>query len=69
MVQGLGNDIIEIDRVREVLKKHGPHFYKKILTEPELTYCGSHDDAAIPLAGRFAAKEAIAKALGTGFVC
>lgn len=67
MTKGIGNDIIEIDRIRKTIKKHGPHFHKKIFTEQELEYCLSHQDPAIPLAGRFSAKEAIAKALGTGF--
>lgn len=67
MTKGLGNDIIEIERIRQTIEKHGPRFYQKIFTEKELDYCLSHKDSAPILAGRFAAKEAIAKALGTGF--
>ncbi|MCB1107390.1 MAG: holo-ACP synthase [Chlamydiia bacterium] len=66
-MRGLGNDILEIDRIRKTIEKHGTHFYKKIFTEAELEYCLGHQDAAIHLAGRFSAKEAIAKALGVGF--
>lgn len=67
MIKGLGNDIIEIDRIRQTVEKHGPHFYKKFFNERELEYCLAHVDPANLLAGRFAAKEAIAKAMGTGF--
>ena len=67
MIKGIGNDIIEIDRIRKTIEKHGAHFYQKIFTEEELEYCLAHKDSALPLAGRFSAKEAIAKALGTGF--
>jgi len=67
VIRGIGNDIIEIDRIRNTIEKHGTHFYQKVFTKEELDYCLSHKDSAPPLAGRFAAKEAIAKALGTGF--
>ncbi|NGX51179.1 MAG: Holo-[acyl-carrier-protein] synthase [Chlamydiae bacterium] len=65
-IKGLGNDIIEIDRIRKTIERHGTHFYNKVFTEAELEYCLSQADPATPLAGRFSAKEAIAKALGTG---
>lgn len=67
MIKGLGNDILEIDRIRKTIEKHGPHFYKKFFNERELKYCLAHKDSPTFLAGRFAAKEAIAKAMGTGF--
>ena len=67
MIKGLGNDILEIDRIRRVIESHGSQFYKKIFNQRELEYCLAHKDVATFLAGRFAAKEAIAKAMGTGF--
>lgn len=67
MTKGLGNDIIEIERIRQTIERHGAHFYKKIFTEQEIEYCLKHQDSAPSFAGRFSAKEAIAKALGTGF--
>lgn len=67
MIKGLGNDILEINRIRKTIEKHGPHFYKKLFNKRELEYCLAHKDPATLLAGRFAAKEAIAKAMGTGF--
>ena len=67
LVRGIGNDIIEISRIRQALEKHGEHFTHKLFTDSEQNYCYEQNDPAIRFAGRFAAKEAIAKALGTGF--
>jgi holo-[acyl-carrier protein] synthase len=66
LVKGLGTDIIEIARIRDTFQRHKDRFCKKILTENELSYCFQFRDPATPIAGRFAAKEAIAKALGNG---
>lgn len=65
-ILGLGNDIIEIDRIRESIQRHGTHFLDKLFTEKEQAHCLQFKDSAPHFAGRFAAKEAIAKALGTG---
>jgi len=67
LIKGLGNDIIAIDRIKQTIERHGTHFYNKVFTDAELKYCLSFKDPAVPIAGRFSAKEAIAKALGTGF--
>ena len=66
IVKGIGTDIIEIARIRNTIDRYKDRFYKKILTEQELSYCLQFGDPAIPVAGRFAAKEAVAKALGQG---
>lgn len=66
-VLGLGNDIIEISRIRKSIERHGAHFLNRLFTEKEQDICYKHQDSAPHFAGRFAAKEAIAKALGTGF--
>ena len=66
-MKGIGNDIIEIGRIRKTIDKHGAHFYNKIFTKKELDYCLSYKDPAFSLAGRFSVKESIAKAVGTGF--
>jgi holo-[acyl-carrier protein] synthase len=58
-----GVDIIEIERVARAIERHGPRFYARFFTEREVTE--SRRQAAA-LAARFAAKEAVAKALGTG---
>jgi len=64
---GLGNDIIEIERIRTSLSRHNGLFINKILTPNETVYSKKFKDPSPHIAGRFAAKEAIAKALGTGF--
>jgi len=61
----LGTDIIEVDRIRRAAEKH-PRFWQRILTEKEERYCRAAGDGIHCLAGRFAAKEAVMKALGTG---
>jgi holo-[acyl-carrier protein] synthase len=66
MIRGLGNDIIEINRIRAGIDRHGHHFVNKLFTEHEQQYCTKYRDSAPHFAGRFAAKEAIAKALGVG---
>jgi len=58
-----GVDLIEIARIEEVVTRHGKHYLERIFTPAELDYCGKRAES---LAGRFAAKEAVAKALGTG---
>ena len=65
--KGLGNDIIEIERVRRSIDRHGQHFLNRLFTQREQDYCYNFKDPVPHFAGRFAAKEAIAKALGTGF--
>lgn len=68
MIKNIGNDIIEVSRIKKAWLRHGERFLDKIFTPKEQSYCLSKK--AFPerhLAGRFAAKEALAKALGTGF--
>ena len=67
MVIGIGVDIIEIDRVKESIDKFGDHFLNKIYTEKELKYCLEKSDKYQHLAARFAAKEAVYKALSSGW--
>ena len=66
-ILGIGNDIIEIDRIKKSYDRHGYRFLTKLFTEKEQDYCLKHKDPIPHLAGRFAAKEAIVKAIGTGF--
>lgn len=58
-----GVDLIEIDRIEEVIARHGKHYLERIYTPAELEQCGKRVES---LAGRFAAKEAVVKALGSG---
>lgn len=66
MILGTGIDLVEIQRIRDALQRHGPSFATRILTAAEWAYCNSHQDAAPSVAARFAAKEAVSKALGIG---
>lgn len=66
-MKGLGNDIIAIKRIKEVMDKHGQRFLDRTYTLKEQEYCNKHKESLRNYAGRWAAKEAIAKAFGTGF--
>jgi holo-[acyl-carrier protein] synthase len=67
MIVGLGTDLIEVARVQASLDRHGTRFLRRIFTEGEIAYCQQkRHTAAESFAARFAAKEAGAKALGTG---
>ncbi len=63
----LGLDLVEVDRIRVLLEKHGIRFKQRTFTEGECEYCDLSKMAPLHYAARFAAKEAAAKALGTGF--
>jgi len=62
-VASIGVDIVEIERVESAIKRWGERFLNRIYTEAELRIC---QDSFLSLAARFAAKEAVMKALGTG---
>jgi holo-[acyl-carrier protein] synthase len=66
MILGTGIDIIEVARIAASFEKFGGRFVKRILHPAEIAYCLSHRNPAPFLAARFAAKEAISKAFGTG---
>ncbi|MHC5081695.1 MAG: holo-ACP synthase [Planctomycetota bacterium] len=66
-ILGIGTDIIEVERVRSALQRHGNRFVTRAFTEAEAGYCGTQADPAVHFAGRFAAKEAVLKALGVGW--
>lgn len=66
MIVGIGIDIIKNNRIKALIEKYGERFLKKIYTKAEIDYCQSKKMAAVSFAARFAAKEAVLKALGTG---
>lgn len=66
MIAGVGVDIVEIRRIEEAMKRHDS-FIDKIFSDVEIEYLKKRNFRAEFVAGRFAAKEAIVKALGTGF--
>jgi len=63
----LGLDLVDVERIRHLLERHGERFTERTFTEAECAYCNASATAALHYAARFAAKEAAAKALGTGF--
>jgi holo-[acyl-carrier protein] synthase len=67
MIIGIGIDIIEIERIKSSIDKFGDSFLSKIYTQNELDYCLAKHNKYQHLAARFAAKEAIYKALATGW--
>jgi holo-[acyl-carrier protein] synthase len=67
MIIGLGNDIIDIRRVERTIERYGERFLSRIFTEIERRKSDNRAGRAASYAKRFAAKEACAKALGTGF--
>lgn len=67
MILGIGTDIIEVKRIEASIERFGQRFLDRIFSIEEQAYCLRHKDASKHFAGRFAAKEAIVKALGTGF--
>jgi len=64
---GIGTDIIECDRIGQMLARHGERFTNHVYTEEEFRYCSGKKIADQHFAGRWAAKEAVLKALGTGW--
>ena len=67
MIVGTGTDLTEIARVQEAIRRYGDRFLHRIFTAEEIRYCQrKRHSAAESFAARFAAKEAGAKALGTG---
>jgi len=67
MILGIGIDIVEIERVKKSVLKYDQLFLSKIYTEKEIEYCLTKKNKYQHLAARFAAKEAISKALATGW--
>ena len=66
MILGSGIDLVEVDRIETARERHGERFLDRIFHPAETAYCLSHKIPGPFLAARFAAKEAISKAFGTG---
>ena len=66
MLVGTGIDVIEIERIAASVERYGDRFLARVFTAGEIAYCSRKKNAAESFAARFAAKEAGAKALGTG---
>jgi holo-[acyl-carrier protein] synthase len=64
---GIGTDIVECLRIAQMIERHGELFINRVYTPLEIEYCRSRNAATQHYAGRWAAKEAVMKALGTGW--
>lgn len=67
MIVGIGVDIVEPERIAGMIERHGERFLERTFTPGEIAYCRDRKRAAEHFAARWAAKEAVAKALGRGF--
>jgi holo-[acyl-carrier protein] synthase len=67
MIYGVGIDLIKIERMKEVVEKWGRRFLDRVFTEGEISYCYEKKEPYLSLAVRFAAKEALVKAIGSEF--
>src|SRR5215475_12645946 len=67
MIVGMGIDVAEVQRIRNVFESQGERFVRRVYTEAEAAYCEQFKNKYERYAGRFAAKEAAMKALGTGW--
>ena len=65
---GIGTDIVECDRIGRMLTQHGERFTGHVFTEAEVRYCSGRKVSEQHFAGRWAAKEAVLKAIGTGWI-
>ena len=65
MIYGIGIDIVKIERMREASERWGRRFLERVFTESEISYCLEKKDPYLSFAVRFAAKEALIKAIGS----
>ena len=66
-ILGIGTDIVECLRIAQIIERHGELFINRVYTDHEIRYCSSRKAATQHFAGRWAAKEAVLKAMGTGW--
>jgi holo-[acyl-carrier protein] synthase len=66
MILGIGADLIEVQRIQAACERHGDRFCKRVLRDAEIAYCQGFRVPWPHIAARFAAKEAVSKAFGTG---
>ena len=67
MIESIGVDLVQIERVERAVKRYGRRFLERVFTEREISYCFGNGEQYASLAARFAAKEAVFKALGLGW--
>jgi len=66
-IVGIGTDIVEVVRIGQMIERHGEAFLNRVFTEDEIRYCQRRKEYMQHYAGRWAAKEAVMKTLGTGW--
>lgn len=66
-IVGVGLDIVDVARIRKMAEEYGDRFLRRVFNDDEIEYCMKFSDPFPHLAARWAAKEAVTKALGTGF--
>ena len=66
MIYGIGIDVVEVDRIERAIERQGEAFVSRLFTQEERDYCERQARPAMHFAARFAAKEAVSKAFGTG---
>ncbi len=67
MIESVGIDLVETQRIKVAMDRYGERFTNRVFTPWEIEYCLSKINPALSFAGRFAVKEAVFKAIGTGF--
>src|SRR5580765_355114 len=67
LIIGVGTDIVEVVRIGQMIKRHGEVFLNRVYTDDEIRYCQRRKEYTQHYAGRWAAKEAVMKTLGTGW--
>lgn len=67
MISSIGIDLVEVQRIEEAITRYGDRFTTRVFTPWEIQYCRSKINPMLSFAGRFAVKEAVFKAVGTGF--
>lgn len=65
-IHGIGIDVVEVERIASAIARHGEPFLSRLFTDAERSYCAAQKRPELHYAARFAAKEAVSKALGTG---
>jgi len=67
MIQGIGVDVVDVERMKSILAEQGKTFIDRVFTETEVAYCEAKQNPEQHFAARFAAKEAVSKAMQTGW--
>ena len=67
IVESVGIDLVDIPRIKQAIERYGERFIGRVFTPWEIQYCLSKINPELSFAGRFAVKEAVFKAIGTGF--